>query len=210
MLEIRAEQFGLPLDWPAGRDDELFVTDSNRAAVRHLDRPSMWPVMTTILTGPRLSGRNLLARRLVARTGGRAFDRAEAHDEEEIFHAWNAAQAARRPLLLIADNPPPDWTPRLPDLASRLSATPHVAIGQPDDALFAALLGKLLAARGLFAPPELARYLHPRVERSYLAIHRIVDAIDRFLLSRGGRLTVPLARRALEEAGLIDAPRLAG
>ena len=205
-----ANQFGLPLDWPAARDDELFVTESNRAAARHLDRPSTWPVMATVLTGPRLSGRSLLARRLAARTGARVFDRAEDADEEELFHAWNAAQASRRPLLLVADRAPPAWTPRLPDLASRLAATPHVAIAEPDDAMFSALLGKLLSARGLLAPPDLARYLLPRVERSYLGIHRIVEALDRHLLSRGGRPSVPVTRRALEEAGIIDARRLAG
>ena len=206
----REDQFGLPLDWPAARDDELFVTDSNRDAVRHLDRPSTWPVMATLLTGPRLSGRSLLARRLAARTGGRVFDRAEDADEEEVFHAWNAAQASRRPLLLVADRPPPAWTPTLPDLASRLTATPHVMIAEPDDAMFGALLGKLLSARGLLAPPDLARYLLPRVERSYLGVHRIVEALDRHLLSRGGRPSVPVTRRALEEAGIIDARRLAG
>lgn len=166
--------------------------------------------MATILTGPRLSGRSLLARRFVATSGGRLFERAEDADEEMLFHAWNAAQAARRPLLLIADHPPPAWTPRLPDLASRLAATPHVAIDDPDDALFAALLGKLMAARGLVAPPDLARYLLPRVERSYLAIHQVVEALDRHLLSRGGRPSVPVTRRALEEAGIIEGSRLAG
>ena len=100
--------------------------------------------------------RSLLARRLAARTGARVFDRAEDADEEELFHAWNAAQASRRPLLLVADRAPPAWTPRLPDLASRLAATPHVAIAEPDDAMFSALLGKLLSARGLLAPPDLA------------------------------------------------------
>lgn len=203
-------QFGLPLPPPPARTDEFFVTDSNRRAVKHLDRPSTWPVWATILTGPRLSGRSVLARRTAARTGGRLFDRAEFADEEEIFHAWNAAQQSRQPLILIADRAPPAWKPALPDLASRLAATPHVAIEQPDDALFAALLGKMLGERGLQAPPDLARYLLPRVERSYLSIHRVVDALDRHLLSRGGRATVPAARAALEGAGLIDTRRLAG
>ena len=207
----REDQFGLPFDWPAPRNDvEIFVTDANRGAVRHLEAFGAWPVMATILTGPRLSGRSLLARRLVAKSGGRLFERAEDADEEELFHAWNAAQGSRRPLVLIAGVSPPMWKPRLPDLASRLAATPHVAISEPDDALFAALLGKLMAARGLVAPPDLAGYLLPRIERSYLAIHRVVDALDRYLLSRGGRPTVPVTRKALEEAGIIEGNRLTG
>lgn len=207
----RGDQFGLPLNWPDRLcDGEFFVTDANRDAVRHFDRPGTWPVMATVLTGPRLSGRSHLARRALAKSGGRLFERAEDCDEETIFHAWNEAQSLRRPLILVADRPPPAWNVRLPDLASRLAATPHVAIAEPDDALFAALLAKLMGARGLVAPPDLARYLLPRVERSYLGIHRIVDALDRHLLSRGGRPSVPVTRRALEDAGIIEPASLTG
>lgn len=166
--------------------------------------------MATVLTGPRKSGRSLLAQRIVAKFGGRLFDDAENHDEEAIFHAWNEAQEVRRPLILIADRPASAWTLRLPDLVSRLAATPHVAIGEPDDLLFESLLAKLLAERGLIAPPELARYLLPRVERSYVAIHNVVEALDKHLLEARGRLTVPAARAALTRAGIIDAQRRAG
>lgn len=205
------DQIGLPLGWPEPREEgEYFVTAANREAVRHFERHGVWPVMATVLTGPRKSGRSLLARRVVEKTGGRLFDDAQGHDEEEMFHAWNEAQEVRRPLVLVADRPPAEWELRLPDLASRLAATPLVAIGEPDDALFEALLAKLLAKRGLLPPPDLARYLLPRVERSYVAIHIIVEALDRHLLERRARFTVPSARRALIEAGIIDAQRRAG
>src|SRR3546814_16659206 len=55
--------------------------------------------------------------------------------EEEIFHAWNAAQASGTPLLIIADAPPSDWNVALPDLRSRLAAVPVLTIGEPDDCL---------------------------------------------------------------------------
>lgn len=160
--------------------------------------------MATLLTGPRLSGRTLLGRQVAARTGGRLFDRVEDHDEEAVFHAWNHAQEVRRPLILIADHAPPVWTIRLPDLASRIAATPHVEIGEPDDALFAALLAKLLGARGLAAPADLASFLLERVERSYLRIHRVVEALDADLMARRGRLTVQGARRALAATGIME------
>ena len=48
--------------------------------------------MATLLTGPRKSGRSLLGRIFVRKTGGRLFDNAEEHDEEALFHAWNEAQ----------------------------------------------------------------------------------------------------------------------
>jgi chromosomal replication initiation ATPase DnaA len=197
-------QIALPLNWPvADSDDDFLISDSNRAAFEHLKRWSVWPVMATILTGPRKSGRSLLGRIFVRKTGGRLFDNAEEHDEEAIFHAWNEAQERRRPLLIVADAPPPLWQVTLPDLRSRLAATPHVEIGDPDDALIGGMILKLLGDRGIAAPPDLAEYLVPRMERSYVAIQQIVETLDRELLSHHRRINVTLVRRVLTEAGLI-------
>jgi hypothetical protein len=204
-------QIALPLDWPvADRDEDFLISEANRAAFEHLKRWSLWPVMASLVTGPRKSGRSLLGRLFVRKTGGRLFDNAEAHDEEALFHAWNEAQGSRRPLLIVADKPPPAWTIKLPDLRSRLAATPQVEIGAPDDALLGQLVLKLLGDRGIAAPPELADYLVPRIERSYISVIMIVDILDRVMLSHHRRMTVPLAKRALEEAGLIHRARHAG
>ena len=204
-------QIALPLDWPvADKDEDFLVSEANRAAFDHFKRWSLWPVMATVLTGPRKSGRSLLGRIFVRKTGGRLFDDAERHDEEALFHAWNDAQERRRPLLLIADAPPPVWAIRLPDLASRLAATPHVRIEQPDDALLGDLVLKLLADRGVAAPPELPEFLIPRIERSYVAVQQVVDVLDRFMLSHHRQMTVPTARRALAEAGVIRRARSRG
>jgi hypothetical protein len=134
-------QIALPLNWPvADREEDFLVADANRAAFDHLARWALWPVMATILTGPRKSGRSLLGRIFVRKTGGRLFDDAERHDEEALFHAWNDAQARRKPLLIVADAPPPAWEIALPDLKSRIAATPHAAIEPPDDALLGDLI----------------------------------------------------------------------
>lgn len=197
-------QIALPLDWPvADRDEDFLISDANRAAFDHFKRWSLWPVMATILTGPRKSGRSLLGRIFVRKTGGRLFDDAESHDEETLFHAWNEAQERRKPLLIIADAPPPAWQVTLPDLRSRLTATPQIRIEEPDDALLGDLIVKLLGDRGVAAPPELAEYLLPRIERSYVAVQRVVESLDRVMLLQHRRMTVPMARRALVEAGLI-------
>ena len=197
-------QIALPLDWPvADRDEDFLISDANRAAFDHFKRWSLWPVMATILTGPRKSGRSLLGRIFVRKTGGRLFDNAESHDEEALFHAWNEAQEPRKPLLIIADAPPPAWQVTLPDLRSRLTATPQIRIEEPDDALLGDLIVKLLGDRGVAAPPELAEYLLPRIERSYVAVQRVVESLDRVMLLQHRRMTVPMARRALVEAGLI-------
>ena len=119
------DQIALPLDWPQSEGDARFiVSDANREAFDHFRKWSLWPVKATILTGPRRSGRTLLARSFVERVGGRLFDEADQRDEEELFHAWNQAQDSGRPLVMVADEVPPAWTPRLPDLKTRLAVTP--------------------------------------------------------------------------------------
>jgi len=201
-----ADQFALPLDWPQAGDDSRFIlSEANSAAFEHFRSWSLWPVKATLLTGPRRSGRSLLARTFVARVGGRLFDNAERHDEEEIFHAWNAAQDSGRPLVLVVDEVPPAWEIALPDLRTRLAITPIARIERPDDALFGAVIRLLFADRGLHIPDEALKYIADRVERSYWMAERVVDAIDRFAIAERSRLTLPTIRRALGEGGIIDA-----
>ena len=201
-------QIALPFHWPvADKDEDFLISDANRDAFDHFKRWSLWPVHATLLTGPRKSGRSLLGRLFVRKTGGRLFDNAEDHDEEAIFHAWNEAQTSRRPLLIVADSPPPIWTVALPDLRSRLAATPHVALGEPDDRLIGDLIVKLLGDRGVAVPPEVPAYVVPRIERSHLAVQQAVAALDRAALSHHRRMTVAMARRALAESGMIKRAR---
>jgi chromosomal replication initiation ATPase DnaA len=199
-----ADQIALPLDWPQVGEDRRFITsEANRAAFEHFRQWSMWPVKATILAGPRRSGRSLLARGFVARVGGRLFDGAERHDEEELFHAWNQAQDTGRPVVMVTDGEAP-WPVALPDLRTRLAVTPVARIGEPDDALFAALIELLLADRGLHIPAEAVRFIGERVHRDYVTAERVVEAIDRHAFAERARLTMPTIRRALTEAGLID------
>ncbi len=200
-------QFALPLDWPAAGGDGFILSAANARAVRHLERPGLWPVMATILTGPRKSGRSSLARAIAAKTGAELCDDAERADEEALFHRWNSAQERRRPLVIVAHARPPEWVVALPDLRSRLSATPHVAIDEPDDTLLAALIERGLSARGLPWTPELMAWMLPRIERTYLAAERVVDVLDQATLGTHRRLSLALARRVLAEAMLVGRKR---
>ncbi|WP_293880184.1 chromosomal replication initiator DnaA [Sphingomonas sp.] len=201
-------QIALPLDWPAAETENAFiVSPSNADAVRHLHSRGTWPVCATILTGPRKSGRSLLGRVIAAQTGGTLIDNAQDRDETEIFHAWNEAQRTRRALVLVADAAPPEWQVKLIDLRSRLAATPHVAIGDPDEALIDRLITMLLERRGLIPQHGVVPYLTPRVERSHHAVIALVDALDAASLASHRAITVPLARAVLSS---IDASAAAG
>ncbi len=203
-------QIALPLGWPADpRDDAFLVTPSNARAVQTLEHTATWPVMTAILTGPRKSGRSLLARIFAAKTGGAIIDDAERLPEAQLFHAWNRAQEEHRLLLIVADAAPPEWKVKLPDLRSRLSASPIAAIGAPDDELMRLLLAHLFERRSLDARPDLVDWLATRIERSHIAVTRTVDALDQEAMERRRRLSIPLARTTLTEAGLIVRPQLA-
>lgn len=200
-----ADQIALPLDWPQAQDENRFIVGkANEEAFDHFRRWTLWPVKATLLTGPRRSGRSLLARAFAHRVDGQIIDRADAHDEEALFHAWNAAQDSGHPLVMIVDEVPPAWDVTLPDLRTRLAVTPIARIAQPDDELFRAILRLLFADRGVHVPEEVLKYVSDRIERSYWAAERVVESIDRFAIAERARLTLPTVRRALAEGGMID------
>lgn len=198
-------QIALPLDWPDDSDAAGFILDeSNSEAVRHLDHWSLWPVRVSLLTGPRKSGRSTLARLFARKSGGRVIDDADAGEEEALFHAWNEAQADHRPLVLIANQPPPVWEIALPDLRSRMAATPKIAIYEPSDALIAARLRQHFAAHGSMIADPAVEYALKRIERSHLALHQLIDTAERLSIERKSAVTRHLMRDAMAELGFID------
>jgi len=199
-----ADQIALPLDWPQDQGESRFIlSDANRDAFDHFRKWTMWPVRATILTGPRRSGRSLLARSFVERVGGRLIDQAEDCDEEELFHAWNAAQESGRPLVMITNRAPPEWEAALPDLRTRLAVTPVARMLEPDDELFQQLIDLHFADRGLHIPREALRFMSQRIQRDYWTAERAVEAVDRYAIGERARLTLPTIRRALIDAGMI-------
>jgi hypothetical protein len=198
-------QIALPFDWPAEAEkSDFLVSDCNRSVADHLEHWSRWPVRASVLVGTRKSGRSLIGRIFARNTGGHVIDDAETHAETAIFHAWNEAQEGRHPLLIITLRPPAQWPVRLPDLKSRLGATPMVVLDFPDVALCETLISHLLRRRGVGIPPDVARFVAARMERSYVEIQRVVDALDADSLSAKRAITIPFAKARLAAAGLID------
>ena len=193
-----AVQFPLPLAWPdEARDVEFLVTESNRRAVHVLQQWQEWPVMAALLIGPPGSGRSLLAQVFAAQSRGRVIDDAHAEDEEHLFHAWNEAQATRVPLLLVAAAAAPAWTVALPDLRTRLAASPVAQIDPPDEPLVRALLERGFARRRLDVRDDLVDWLVPRLPRRHQAVAEMLDGLEQAALSERRRVTIPLARDLL-------------
>lgn len=159
-----------------------------------------------ILFGPPRSGKSLLAHWFAESGKGEVIDDAPQLDETALFHRWNRAQESGTPLLLVAGEG--EWPVALPDLASRLGAALHLAIGAPDDAMLVDLIAAHAELRGLVLGPDAATYLVPRAERSHLGVERLVAAIDRLSLERKQAPTLAIWRDALEEIHGAREPRL--
>ncbi len=194
----------LPLAWPARRGpQDFFVSDSNRAAVAWLAEPARWPMPRCLLIGPAAAGKSHLAGLFAARHGGTVIEDADRlADGEPLFHAWNAATPAV-PLLLTARALPRQWAHALPDLASRLAATPVARLDDPDDTLLHAVLVKQFGERGLKVAPEVIAWLVLRLERSLAAVAEAVALVDAAALAQRREITIPLARDVLEAQGRL-------
>lgn len=228
-------QLVLALGHRPSLDAADFVTGPPNAAARAwIERYPDWPSPLVALHGPAGSGKSHLlhlwrnrhgavalepsaldVRTLPALLGAaRAvtldFGAAEpAFDERAMLHLYNMLGERRGHALAAARTAPGHWNVALPDLRSRLAAAASVAIEAPDDALLAAVLGKLFADRQLRVPPGLIDYLVSRGERSLEAAGCVVDALDRAALVEQRALSISLAREVLERLEGVQA-RLPG
>jgi len=211
----------LPHRAAQGRGDFL-VAPCNEAAVAWIDRWPDWPGPGLALFGPPASGKSHLAAVWQARSGAITLAAAALARErvtalrcvvenaetaladpgvaEGLFHLHNRIAAGGGNLLLTGQLPPARWTVPLADLRSRLNALPAVEIKTPDDEVLAGLFVKLFRDRQLAVPGEVILYLVQRLERSFAAVVRAVDALDRASLAERRPITLPLARSVLRLA----------
>ncbi len=197
-------QIALPLDWSAIGGGDLIVTPANEGVAGLIDNHSYWPHGGAILAGPPRSGKTLMAGHFERSHGGTAIDDADRLEDEALFHAWNAARTAGKPLLLTARTPPGDWGTALPDLRSRLAAMQLVELGEPDDALLEALLRLHLARLGTAATDETLAYVVKRIDRSYAATERFAHEANARALEQGGPVGMKLARTLFDHQNELD------
>ncbi|WP_439599447.1 chromosomal replication initiator DnaA [Falsiroseomonas sp.] len=210
-------QLALPLPLQESDAAEDLIPDpSNAEALAWLEAPEGWPLRRLALHGPegvgkshmlhvtarrlgwrRLEGPGLTMDAALADVPGTALDRADAAPEQALFHLINHAAETGAPLLLAARAPPARWPTILPDLASRLRATPAVEVARPGEGLLAALLAKHLADRQLRVEPGVQAFLLSRLPRHAAAIARAVAALDAAALAGGTPVTRALARQVL-------------
>jgi chromosomal replication initiation ATPase DnaA len=118
-------------------------------------------------------------------------------DETAWFHLLNTAREEKKFLLILGRVPLSRIPVRLPDLASRLSALPAVALHAPDDALLAAVLAKHFADMQLNVAPEVTAYLLRRMERSFATAATLAHRLNHLSLMEKKNITLHLARKIL-------------
>jgi DnaA regulatory inactivator Hda len=206
-----------------GRDDFL-VAPCNAEAVAWLERWPDWPAHALAVYGPPGSGKSHLLASFALHHGAGQVVSTRAPlltpegvpallaaarvvavddldllaDEAALFHLWNLCKETGRWLLLAGRSAPARLKVVLPDLRSRLSATPAVGIGVPDDALLAAILVKQFADRQLRVGEDVVSFVLSRMDRSFAAARAVVEALDAASLAHRRAITVPLARAVLE------------
>ncbi|QNE05934.1 ATPase [Croceicoccus marinus] len=195
-----AGQIPLPLTRPGGAV-RIVVGPANEGVLDACNHAASWPFRTALLWGEPRSGKSLIARWFAANGLGDAIDDAQTLDEDAIFHRWNRAQEAQRPLLIIGPPVPDGWKVSLPDLGSRLGAALNLRIDPPGDTMIEGLIEAHAEARGLALADGATTYLVPRAPRSFAGIEALVAEIDRISLERKVPATLAVWREALDTLG---------
>ncbi|HLQ17643.1 MAG TPA: chromosomal replication initiator DnaA [Tabrizicola sp.] len=200
--------------------DHFFIAPSNALALQTIEQWQDWPVRKLLLTGPEGAGKSHLAQIWAAMADAVILQAVDLGDsdiaalsgrtvvvedadriggaEAQLFHLHNLITATGA-LLLTARTPPRDWNLALPDLKSRMQATPIAQLDGPDDALLSAVLVKLFADRQVAVPTNLIPFLVSRMPRSIGAARALVAALDARALSEARPITRALAGDLLDE-----------
>ncbi|MEM7621307.1 MAG: DnaA/Hda family protein [Pseudomonadota bacterium] len=203
-------------------EQDFMVSECNKAAVRLIDVWPDWPAHYLLMIGPSGVGKTHLANVWRMKSGAQVLcaeqlllekDKVEQIREKQaliiedidqvsddkatfetaLFHILNLSKEHDFHVLMTAQERPGMWPVALPDLRSRLRATPFVEIDPPDTLLLNGILVKLFQDRQLHISPQVVQYISMRIERSMDAVQNIIDAIDKAALATGRKVSRQLA-----------------
>ncbi len=221
-VEPRQLALELPHAESLSRDDFL-EGESNAAALRLVDAWPDWPSRHMMLVGPEGSGKSHLATIWAERSGARSVAASAlvttdvpgslatgalvvedltdgSFDERALFHLMNLSREEGAFVLFTSRSAPTLFDIRLNDLRSRLRAVSTVQLLPPDDQLLRALIVKFCADRQMRVDETVIAYVSSRIERSFAAARKAVEALDSEALRLRRPVTRALAAEILRQA----------
>lgn len=196
--------------------ENFAISGSNQEAYSWVNQWPEWPSHCLVVHGSAGSGKTHLTHIWQERSQAHRFTEGEPllyqsgvkHyiveldrqpvDETAMFHLFNRVKEEQGSLLVTALTPLTRDNITLPDLGSRLAASPQIAILPPDDALLEQVLFKHFSDRQLRVNKEVLGFLLPRMERSFTAAKELVEKIDIHALEHRRNITIPFVREVLE------------
>lgn len=210
-----------------GRED-FFVSGCNQFAVHWVEAwPDLWkPFPALIIYGETGSGKTHLGEVWRNRAGANLLSVAEfislSEDlilsmkknvvidglellvgdklqEAKLFHLYNHALQTGFSVLFLSRASPERLYFMVGDLASRLRACPNAEISAPDDELLMKVLGKRFHDQGFIVAEPALTYAVSRMERSWDAMDRLVNATITTATAEKRQITLPLLKGLVED-----------
>lgn len=122
---------------------------------------------------------------------------ARAALETTLFHLLNMVAERGALLAMSARRAPATWSVAMPDLRTRLAATPLARIEPPSDDDLAAALRLGFRRCGVEVDQRSLDYLTAHLERSFDIVARVVERIDRVAREEKSRISPRLIAHAM-------------
>ena len=217
-------QIALPLKLrPSFKRHDFIIGKSNEEAIRWIDKYPGWRQDGLIIIGPKASGKSHLISVLKLK-GTPVIKQAQDINYNNIdilnlrtliienlelitnhnllLHIINILKEKKQKIIITSRLSPNKIKIQLPDLKSRLLTLPQANILMPTDDVLLGIIIKLSKDKGLFLNELVLKYILTHVERSYLAINKLIYKLDKMAMVRKKRITVPFVKEILKTIDL--------
>ncbi|MAJ23965.1 MAG: hypothetical protein CMP36_00485 [Rickettsiales bacterium] len=202
-----------------GRHD-FIVGVSNNEAISWVDNFLTWKEDGLIIIGPGSSGKSHLANVCKHKYNCDILEANDINNEdinilnlndliieniEKIknfnffLHIINILKEKRHKLILTSKYTIQDMEVKLEDLSSRLLAFPQAKILLPTDDVLRGIIIKLSKDKALPLNNGVINFIINHTERSYLAIHKLINELDQLALDKKKKITIPFVKLVCEK-----------
>ena len=188
----------------------FFVSDANQTAVNILKSPGRWTSPILLLLGPVGAGKTHLGLAWQKQAQGEFLDDAHSLDETRLFNSFNRALSGEsKGLLLASQYSPLNWNIDLPDLKSRLAATPIINLVEHDEGSLEPILRSFFSHMGREVRADVVSYILKHSDRSVDFLREFVQELDIAAGEKKADLTKAFVAKYLKqrsELNLLSSP----